>query len=54
MGVHLPSIYVIEGCRAGGRKGATPPPPYDSPPPYHVAVVMAGVPDLVVSEPIVI
>ena len=23
-------------------KGLTPPPPYDSPPPYHVAIVMCA------------
>ena len=25
-----------------GHKGLTPPPPYDSPPPYHVAIVMCS------------
>ena len=36
------------------RKGDTPPPPYDSPPPYHVAIVMESVAGLVVSDPIII
>jgi len=36
------------------RKGESPPPPNDSPPPYHVAITMGEVPDIVVSEPVVI
>lgn len=36
------------------RKGETPPPPYDSPPPYHVAIKMGNIPDIVVSEPVTI
>ena len=36
------------------RKGESPPPPYDSPPPYHVAVNMKQIPALLVSEPVVI
>ena len=34
------------------KKGESPPPPYDSPPPYHVAITMGNVPDVVMSEPI--
>jgi len=36
------------------RKGESPPPPYDSPPPYHVAIKMTTVPQLIVSESVVI
>ena len=37
------------------RKGTTPPPPYDSPPPYHVAVVTAAqLPEVLVSDPVLI
>ena len=36
------------------RKGDTPPPPYDPPPPYHVAIVMGTVPDMLVSDPVMI
>ena len=34
----------ISSTSRGGRggKGLTPPPPYDSPPPYHVAIVMCN------------
>ena len=57
-----PAVFVIPRARIDGvlgrlqeyRKGDTPPPPYDSPPPYHVAVVMESVPDLIVSEPVII
>ena len=38
----------VRGCRPlapPGHKGLTPPPPYDSPPPYHVAIVMCGAGD---------
>ena len=58
----LPRDRQVERSRIEGvlgrlqayRKGDTPPPPYDSPPPYHVAVVMGTVPDLVVSDPVII
>jgi len=53
-GVEHRSIYVIESLRPPYRKGTTPPPPYDSPPPYHVAVVTAQLPEVLVSEPVVI
>ena len=37
------------------RKGESPPPPYDPPPPYHVAVTMEmPMPDVVMSEAVVI
>ena len=35
----------VRGCARSGSKGSTPPPPYDSPPPYHVAIVMYNNPD---------
>jgi len=54
-GLQVPSIYVIESLRhPPHRKGTTPPPPYDSPPPYHVAVITAQLPEVLVSEPVVI
>ena len=31
-----------------------PPPPYDAPPPYHVALAMWGCPDMFVSEPVIV
>ena len=37
----LPRARGCSAPRPQRDKGATPPPPYDSPPPYHVAVVMA-------------
>ena len=57
-----PSVFVLPRARIEGvlgrlqeyRKGDTPPPPYDSPPPYHVAIVMESVPGLVVSDPVII
>jgi hypothetical protein len=37
------------------RKGESPPPPYDPPPPYHIAVTMEmPMPDIIVSEAVVI
>ena len=57
-----PAVFVLPRARIEGvlgrlqeyRKGDTPPPPYDSPPPYHVAIVMESVPGLVVSDPVII
>ena len=57
-----PAVFVLPRARIEGvlgrlqeyRKGDTPPPPYDSPPPYHVAIVMGTVPDLLVSDPVMI
>ena len=58
-----PAVFVLPRARVEGvlgrlqeysRKGDTPPPPYDSPPPYHVAIVMETVSDVMVSEPIII
>ena len=31
-----------------------PPPPYESPPPYHVALAMWGCPNTIVSEPVLV
>jgi len=53
-GLQLPSIYVIESLHPPHRKGTTPPPPYDSPPPYHVAVIMSQLPEVLVSDPVLI
>jgi hypothetical protein len=44
----VPTIYVVQ-CRSRTGKRESPPPPYDSPPPYHMAVVMGSMPDLVLS-----
>ena len=57
-----PAVFVLPRARIEGvlgrlqeyRKGDTSPPPYDSPPPYHVAIVMESVPGLVVSDPVII
>ena len=57
-----PAVFVLPRARIEGvlgrlqeyRKGDTPPPPYDSPPPYHVAIVMGTVPDMLVSDPVTI
>ena len=57
-----PAVFVLPRARIEGvlgrlqeyRKGDTPPPPYDSPPPYHVAIVMGTVPDMLVSDPVMI
>ena len=53
-GLGVPGMAGVLARMAAHRKGETPPPPYDSPPPYHVAIKMGAVPDIVVSDPIVI
>ena len=50
----VPGMAGVLARMAAHRKGETPPPPYDSPPPYHVAIKMSSVPDVVVSDPVVI
>ena len=38
-----PAVCRLPRARTSrGHKGLTPPPPYDSPPPYHVAIVMCS------------
>ena len=53
-GLGVPGMASVLARMSAHRKGETPPPPYDSPPPYHVAIKMGAVPDIVVSDPIVI
>ena len=37
-----PAVCRLPRARGARGKGLTPPPPYDSPPPYHVAIVMCA------------
>ena len=36
------------------KKSETPPPPYEAPPPYHIALVMEQCQACVVSEPVLV
>ena len=36
------------------EKSDSPPPPYEAPPPYHIALVMEQCPACVVSEPVLV